>query len=139
MDYLQTMPFYYKLLGVSVVVLVVAVALYFVPGGRIRIPAIVFSGLACFMTGIGVGVIGMSYFGFHWEHEPTPVISGSRMGGGMGGGPGGGQADGGGSKKGGEGAAKKGDDKKGNGKKEEKADSADAKKSSEKKSKVDDF
>ena len=78
MEYLQTMPFYYKLLGVSVVVLAVAVVLYFVPGGRIRIPAIVFSGLACFMVGIGVGVIGMSYFGFHWEHEPIPATSGSQ-------------------------------------------------------------
>ena len=79
MEYLQTMPFYYKLLAVSVCVLVVAVILYFVPGGRIRIPAIVFCGFACLLVGIAVGVIGMSYFGFHWEHEPIPATSGSRV------------------------------------------------------------
>ena len=141
MDYLQSMPFYYYLAAGSGCVAVLAIILYFVPGGKIRIPAIAFSGLACFMAGIGVGVIGMSYFGFHWEHEPTPPIARSPFGGG-GGPPDGGASKKGGegnAKKGGEGAAKKGDDKKGNGKKEEKADSADAKKSSEKKSKVEDF
>ena len=127
MEYLQTMPFYYKLLAVSVCVLVVAVILYFVPGGRIRIPAIVFCGFACLLVGIAVGVIGMSYFGFHWEREPQPP-SKRTMGGGMGGGAGmGGEAP----KKGGEGAGKKGEGKKGG--------DADAKNGSEKKSKVDDF
>ncbi len=103
-DYLQSMPFYYKLLAVSVCVIVLAVILYFVPGGRIRIPAMVFCALACFLAGIGVGVIGMYGFGFHWEREPQ--VSKRSMGGG--GGPGGGE-----SKKGGDGAGSKGEDKKG--------------------------
>ena len=102
-DYLQSMPFYYKLLAVSVCVIVLAVILYFVPGGRIRIPAMVFCALACFLAGIGVGVIGMYGFGFHWEREPQ--VSKRSMGGG--GGPGGGE-----SKKGGDGAGSKGEDKK---------------------------
>ena len=103
MDYLQSMPFYYKLLAVSVCVIVLAVILYFVPGGRIRIPAMVFCALACFLAGIGVGVIGMYGFGFHWEREPQ--VSKRSMGGG--GGAGGGE-----SKKGGDGAGSKGEDKK---------------------------
>ena|SRR6266849_3806182 len=52
------MPFYYKPLAVSVCVIVVAVILYFVPGDRIRIPAMVFCALACFLALIGVWVIG---------------------------------------------------------------------------------
>jgi hypothetical protein len=112
-EYLQSMPFYYKLLAVSVCIIVVAVILYFVPGGRIRIPATVLCSLACLFAGIGLGVIGMDSFGFHWERAPTPPILRSPFGGG--GGPGGGGAGGGESKKGGEGAGKKGDDKKGDG------------------------
>src|SRR5437773_26414 len=100
-DYLQSMPFYYRLLAVSVCVVVLAVILYFAPGGRIRIPAMVLCALACFLAGIGVGVIGMHDFGFHWEREPQTRAGKSRLGGG---GPSGGE-----SKKGGEGSAKKGD------------------------------
>jgi hypothetical protein len=124
-DYLQSMPFYYKLLAVSVCVIVLAIILYFVPGGRIRIPAMVFCALACFLAGIGVGVIGMYGFGFHWEREPQTKVGRSPFGGG-GGPPGGGE-----SKKGGEGAGKKGEGKKAGG--------PDAKNGSEKKAKsVDD-
>src|SRR5207245_2275012 len=75
----------------------------FIPGGRIRIPAMVFCALACFLAGIGVEVIGMYGFDFHWEREPQ--VSKRSMGGG--GGPGGGE-----SKKGGDGAGSKGEDKK---------------------------
>src|SRR5260370_12876287 len=102
-DYLQSMPFYYKLLAVSVCVIVLAVILYFVPGGRIRIPAMVFCALACFLAGIGVGVIGMYGFGFHWERQPQ--VSKRSMGGG--GGPGGGE-----SKKGRDGPGRKSNNKK---------------------------
>jgi uncharacterized membrane protein YgcG len=105
------MPFYYKLLAVSVCVIVLAVILYFVPGGRIRIPAMVFCALACFMAGIGVGVIGMYSFGFHWEREPQVSKRSMGGGGGPGGGPGGGSG-GGETKKGGDGAGSKGEDKK---------------------------
>jgi hypothetical protein len=129
-DYLRSMPFYYYLAAGSACILVLAVILYFVPGGRIRIPAIVVCAFACLFVGIGVGVIGMYGLGYHWEREPTPKMGRSPFAGG--GPPGGGE----GSKKGGEGAGKKGDSKKGDSKK---GGEPDARNGSEKKEKdVDD-
>jgi len=123
-DYLQNMSFYYYLAGGSACLIVLAVILYFVPGGRIKIPAIVFCALACLLAGVGVGVIGMYRFGYHWEREPQKLNRAPF--GGPGGGPGGGGGGGEGKRGGGGGGGKKGEGNKGSG--------AEAKNGSEKKS-----
>jgi hypothetical protein len=107
------MPFYYYLAAGSGCVAVLAIILYFAPGGRIRVPAIVFCALACLVAGIGLGVITMYRFGYHWEREPQGKVLRSNMGGG------GGPPDGGGARKGGEGGGKKGEGKNSEGQKGE--------------------
>ena len=98
MDFLQSMPFYYYLVGGSAIVVLLAIILYFIPGGRIKIPAIASCALGSLFAGVGVGVVAMYGLGYHWEGQPTPgAAGGGRMGGGgmggggMGGGGGGGE------------------------------------------------
>ncbi len=98
--------------------LVVAIILYFIPGGRLKISGMASCGLVSLVVGVGLGIMTMTGFGYHWDREPTKSDQAGSAGGpgrmgGMGGGRGGGGpppgvADGeGGSKKG-------GTDKKGN-------------------------
>jgi hypothetical protein len=95
-------PWHYAVAGCGVLLLL-AIILYFIPGGRINVSGTAACGLVSLVVGFGVGVLTMFAFGFHWEGEPTPKSANpmSRMGGGMGGGGGGAKGEGGEGKKGG--------------------------------------
>jgi hypothetical protein len=95
--------------------LVIAIILYFVPGGRLKVSGMASCGLVSLVIGVGLGIMTMIGFGYHWEGEPTPKGNASASGGGSGrmgamGGGGGGGSGGGGIPRGiaGEGASKKG-------------------------------
>jgi len=96
-DFLESLPFYRYLIGASACLVLIAIILYFVPGGRLKIPAIVSCTLFSFVGGIGVGVIAMYGLGYHWKGPPRTMANGSPLPLGKGGGP----AVGGESKKGG--------------------------------------
>ena len=55
MDFLETMPFYWYVVGASACLVLIAIILYFVPGGRLKIPAIASCILFSFVGGVGVG------------------------------------------------------------------------------------
>lgn len=105
MDFKNWETWHYMIAGCGVL-LVLAIILYFVPGGRLKISGMVSCGLVCLVVGIGLGVVTMFGFGYHWEGEPTPRSNAAGGGGGRMGGMGGGKGEG-GSKKG-EGGSKKG-------------------------------
>jgi hypothetical protein len=106
---------HYAIAGCAVLLLL-AIILYFIPGGKINISGIAACSLVTLVVGFGIGVVTMVGFGFHWEGEPTPKSAGQasgmggRMGGMGGGGPPGGSMGAGGAagKKGG--SEKKGKD-----------------------------
>jgi hypothetical protein len=104
MNFSDLQVWHYAIAGCGVLLLL-AIILYFIPGGRINISGTAACALVSLVVGFGAGILTMFAFGFHWEGEPTPKQTGaSRMGGGMGGGgpPGGGMGEGGGAgKKGG--------------------------------------
>jgi hypothetical protein len=115
MNFIDLQVWHYAIAGCGVLLLL-AIILYFIPGGRINISGTAACALVSLVVGFGVGILTMFAFGFHWEGEPTPKSAGgggspmSRMGGGMGGGaPGGGKGEGGGEGKKG-GSEKKGKD-----------------------------
>jgi len=101
-------PWHYAVAGCGVLLLL-AIILYFIPGGRINVSGTAACGLVSLVVGFGIGILTMFAFGFHWEGEPTPKAAAgggggggnpmARMGGGMGGGgPGGAKGEGGGKK-----------------------------------------
>ncbi len=107
------LPFYYYVIGASSCLVLVAIVLYFIPGGKIKVPAIASCTLASLLAGFGVGVVAMIGFGYHWEADsvasanPPAASGGGGPGGTGGGGPrGGGGGDAGSANKGG--AEKKG-------------------------------
>jgi zinc transporter ZupT len=57
----------------ALLALVLAVALRNRPA--VRVPASVAAALAGFAAGVGVGVILLSYFGYHWEKKEQPATS----------------------------------------------------------------
>ena len=114
MDFLETMPFYWYVVGASACLVLIAIILYFVPGGRLKIPAIASCILFSFVGGVGVGVIAMYSIGYHWKGPPRRMASESPLPLGRGGGP----AVGGESKK--SGGKKAGTDVKGEAEKKEK-------------------
>jgi len=114
MNFSDLQVWHYAIAGCAVLLLL-AIILYFLPGGRINISGVAACALVSLVVGFGGGILTMYAFGFHWEGEPTPKQTGaSRMGGGMGGmggggPPGGGMGEGGGAGKKG-GSEKKGKD-----------------------------
>jgi len=130
-DFFKTLPFNGYLIGGCAVLLVLALVLYYVPGGRIKIPAIAGCILFSLAGGIGVGVVAMYGMGYHWEREPQTGMGKSPFA--KGGGP---PDGGGGEKKGGEGGPKKGGEggpgKKGDGKKADQGDKEPAEKKGKK-------
>ncbi len=83
----------YVLIG-SVALAVLAVVLYYFPGGKIKIPAIAVTGLTCLISGAGIGVLALYLFGYHWEPGRGDGLApagsrGSQGQGGGGAGPGG--------------------------------------------------
>jgi hypothetical protein len=81
---------------------VLAVILYLLPIGKIKMPVMVVSNLGCLAAGFALGVLTLSLFGYHWDKPVQPgrgaggalaPPTGMPMGGGMpmmgGGGPGG--------------------------------------------------
>jgi hypothetical protein len=131
MNFHDLQPWHYAVAGCGVLLLL-AIILYFIPGGRINVSGSAACGLVSLVVGFGIGILTMFAFGFHWEGEPTPKAAAgggggggnpmARMGG-MGGGGGGGK---------GEGGGKKGEGKKGESKKdgtENKGKDSDSKKS----------
>jgi hypothetical protein len=110
MNFHDLQVWHYAVAGCGVLLLL-AIILYFIPGGRINISGTAACGLVSLVVGFGIGILTMFAFGYHWEGEPTPKSAGQasgmggRMGGGMGGGPPAGVL--------GEGKGKKGEGKKG--------------------------
>jgi hypothetical protein len=58
----------YVIIG-SIAVAVLAVVLYYFPGGKIRIPAIAATALTCLIAGAGIGVLTLYQLGYHWERQ----------------------------------------------------------------------
>jgi hypothetical protein len=60
----------YVVIG-SVALAVLAVILYYIPGGKIKVPTIVVTGLTCLIAGIAIGVLTLYRLGYHWERETS--------------------------------------------------------------------
>src|SRR5713226_4607328 len=113
MNFSDLQVWHYAIAGCAVLLLL-AIILYFLPGGRINVSGTAACALVSLVVGFGVGILTMFAFGFHWEGEPTPKqAAASRMGGMGGGGPPGGGAPGGGKGEGGGEGKKGGSEKKG--------------------------
>ncbi len=94
------LPFYYYLAIGGGVVIVLAVILYYTPVSRLKFPGILAAAVGGVAVGVGVGVVGMTYFGYrlppsetaHATEQPAPEGDGlGKMGRpGLGGRPGGG-------------------------------------------------
>ena len=110
MNFSDLQVWHYAIAGCAVLLLL-AIILYFLPGGRINVSGTAACALVSLVVGFGVGILTMFAFGFHWEGEPTPKQAAASRMGGMGGGgpPGGGMGEGGGAGKKG-GSEKKGKD-----------------------------
>ncbi len=70
----------------ALLAVVLAIALRNRPA--VRVPAAVAAALAAFLAGVGVGVIVLTYFGYHWEKPESPPSDPGAMAGGGGGGGG---------------------------------------------------
>jgi hypothetical protein len=93
----QSMEFYHYAAFAGLGVVVLALLVYFLRGGKLKVPAIISCGLGCLVAGIAVGVISLSAFGYQWKPQPAQATPAPAPGGGgpsgmmgMGGGPGGG-------------------------------------------------
>src|SRR5437773_3006361 len=67
---------------------VLAILLYFIPLTRIKLPAVIVSTVSSLAAGVGVGVLAMASYGYHWEtrsqaNAANPVAEGGRGGPGM--------------------------------------------------------
>jgi hypothetical protein len=92
MDFLDltNMEFYEYLAIGGVVLVILAVILYFFKGGKLEMPAIVTSSVGGLVAGIALGVLLLASFGYHWD-QPKPSTEGpvqSPLGGDGGGRPG---------------------------------------------------
>jgi hypothetical protein len=74
---MDNLPFYYYVIGASIGLVLVAIVLYFIPGGKIKVPAIAGCTLASLLAGFGAGVVVMIGFGYHWESEAVAKASAS--------------------------------------------------------------
>jgi hypothetical protein len=78
---------------------VLALLLYFLPVSRIKVPAVLVGIIGSLAAGIGIGVVAMAAFGYHWESQREAEAAnaqpaakkGGFPGGGKGGFPGGGK------------------------------------------------
>jgi hypothetical protein len=59
--------FYHYLIAAGVVMVVLALILYFIPGFRIKMPAIVIAALGSLAAGLGIGMVVMAALGYHLE------------------------------------------------------------------------
>src|SRR5438105_7174750 len=88
--------FYHYLIAAGIVVVILALILYFIPGFRIKMPAIVIAGLGCLAAGLGIGMVVMAALGYQLEpvhrsgEGPPPSMEAMMKGGDMKG-PGGGR------------------------------------------------
>jgi len=104
-------PVWYYVIAGCGGLLLLAIILYFIPGGRIKISGMTSCGLISLVVGVGLGVVTMYGFGYHWESQPAKALA-SDGGGGRGGpGGGGGAPRGMGGGRGGEGKGKEGTNK----------------------------
>jgi hypothetical protein len=55
-------------------VIVLAVVLYFLPAGKLKLPAIALSSLSSLIAGLALGMLVMSLFGYHWYPQPAPKL-----------------------------------------------------------------
>lgn len=98
-DMFKDMGTYHYLAVGGGAVAFLAIICYFVPVAKIKIPAVIVGSICGVLSGIGVGVMIMAFFGYHWERYATQQAGdeqgggGGRMGGppGMMGGPAGGR------------------------------------------------
>jgi len=59
--------FYHYLIAAGVVVIVLALILYFIPAFRIKMPAIAIAVLGSLAAGLGIGMVVMAALGYHLE------------------------------------------------------------------------
>src|SRR5438067_13161508 len=95
-DFTNLGNYNYLTLG-GAILAVVAILLYFIPVTRIKVPAVIVSTVSSLAAGVGVGVLAMASYGYHWEtrsqaNAANPAAEGGRGGpgmmmAGMGGGP----------------------------------------------------
>jgi hypothetical protein len=61
---------YHYLIGGGVVIAVIAVLLYLVPGAKLKVPAVLLAVFGSFGAGLGAGVVGMGLLGYHTTALP---------------------------------------------------------------------
>jgi hypothetical protein len=59
--------FYHYLIAAGVIVIVLALILYSIPGFRIKMPAIVIAAVGSLAAGLGIGMVVMAALGYHLE------------------------------------------------------------------------
>lgn len=66
----KNMETYHYFIGGGAIVAVLALVLYFVAGGKLKLPAIVAASLASLAVGVGAGVVLLGALGYNWNEKP---------------------------------------------------------------------
>jgi hypothetical protein len=67
--------FHHYLVIAGIAVVLLALILYFIPGIRIKLPAIVMSSLGFLAAGLGLGMLAMAIMGYHYEDMSTQQMN----------------------------------------------------------------
>jgi hypothetical protein len=73
-DFKNMETYHYFIYG-GAAVAVIAVLLYFVAGGKLRLPAVFAAGLSCLVLGVGAGVVLLGALGYNWNEKPKSEAS----------------------------------------------------------------
>ena len=67
---LGNLEFYYYFAAGGGALLLIGLVLYFIPGGKLQMPAVVTAGIGGLVAGVALGILLMTAFGYKTKVEP---------------------------------------------------------------------